>query len=40
MHIGKVAVIGAGSVVKQDIPAGAIAAGVPARVVRNRDGST
>ena len=40
VHIGKGAVIGAGSVVKQDIPAGAIAAGVPARVVRNRDGST
>jgi len=32
--IGKGAVIGAGSVVNQDIPEGAIAAGVPARVLK------
>lgn len=36
VHIGEGAVIGAGSVVTQDIPAGAIAAGVPARVVKMR----
>ncbi len=36
VHIGKGAVIGAGSVVKQDVPAGAIAAGVPARVIKTR----
>jgi acetyltransferase-like isoleucine patch superfamily enzyme len=36
--IGDDAVIGAGSVVTSDIPAGAVAAGVPARVVR-RTGS-
>lgn len=36
--IGQGAVVGAGSVVTRDIPAGAIAAGAPARVVRYRDG--
>jgi len=35
-HIGKGAVIGAGSVVTKDIPAYAIAVGVPARVIRMR----
>jgi len=34
VKIGKGAVIGAGSVVNQNIPAGAIAAGVPARVLK------
>ncbi len=36
VRIGKGAVIGAGSVVTKNIPAGAIAVGVPARVIRLR----
>jgi acetyltransferase-like isoleucine patch superfamily enzyme len=36
--IGESAVVGAGSVVTKDIPAGAVAVGVPARVVRLRTG--
>lgn len=35
--IGEGAVVGAGSVVTKDIPAFAIAAGVPAKVIRMRD---
>ena len=37
VRIGKGAVVGAGSVVTDDIPDGAIAAGAPARVVKMRD---
>ena len=37
VRIGKGAVIGAGSVINQDIPDNAIAVGVPARVVRMRN---
>ena len=39
VRIGKGAVIGAGAVVTTDIPDGAIAVGIPARVVKMRDGS-
>lgn len=38
VHIGNGCVIGAGAVVTKDIPDNAIAAGVPARVIRFRDG--
>jgi acetyltransferase-like isoleucine patch superfamily enzyme len=36
-RIGSHAVVGAGAVVTADVPEGAIAAGVPARVLRQRD---
>ncbi len=36
VHIGKGAVIGAGSVVTHDVPAGAVAVGSPARVIKSR----
>lgn len=40
IHIGKGSIIGAGSVVNRDIPAGVIAAGVPARVIKKRETTT
>ena len=36
--IGRGAVVAAGSVVRQDVPAGMVAAGVPARLIRARRG--
>jgi acetyltransferase-like isoleucine patch superfamily enzyme len=36
VRIGRGAVIGAGSVVTKDVPEGAIAAGIPARVIKMR----
>jgi len=38
VHIGDGSVIGAGSVVTKDIPAGVVAAGNPCRVIRKIDG--
>lgn len=39
VHIGRGAIIGAGSVVTKDIPAWTVALGTPARAVRRRDGA-
>ena len=39
VKIGRRTVVGAGSVVTRDIPAGVFAAGNPCRVVRELDGS-
>jgi len=38
VRVGTGAILGAGSVVTKDIPAYAIAAGNPARIIRYRDG--
>ncbi|MFO7655283.1 MAG: acyltransferase [Candidatus Krumholzibacteriia bacterium] len=38
VHIGRNAVVGAGSVVTKDVPDGAVVAGNPARVLRFREG--
>jgi acetyltransferase-like isoleucine patch superfamily enzyme len=38
VRIGRGVVVGAGAVVTDDLPDGAVAVGVPARVVRRRDG--
>ena len=34
VHIGKGAVVGAGSIVTQDVPAGAVVVGNPARIIK------
>lgn len=39
VHIGKGVIVGANAVVAQDLPDGAVAAGVPARVLRQRQGT-
>jgi sugar O-acyltransferase (sialic acid O-acetyltransferase NeuD family) len=39
VHVGAETVIGAGSLVTKDIPAGVVAYGAPARVIRKKDGN-
>ena len=40
MHIGKNAVVAAGSVVINDVPDNAVVAGVPAKVIKVKDAKT
>ena len=40
VHVGKGAVVAAGAVCIEDVPAGAVVAGVPARVIKMRDEKT
>ena len=40
VHVGKNAVVAAGAVCVEDVPAGAVVAGVPARVIKQRDEKT
>lgn len=40
VRIGENAVVAAGAVCVEDVPAGAVAAGVPARVIKTRDAAT
>ncbi|MGN0135360.1 2,3,4,5-tetrahydropyridine-2,6-dicarboxylate N-acetyltransferase [Anaerotignum sp.] len=40
VHIGKDAVVAAGSVVTEDVPAGAVVAGSPAKIVKMKDEKT
>ena len=40
VHVGKSAVVAAGAVVVEDVPEGAVVAGVPARVIKQRDEKT
>ena len=40
VHVGKGAVVAAGAVCVQDVPEGAVVAGVPARVIKQRDEKT
>ncbi len=40
VHVGERAVVAAGAVVVSDVPAGAVVAGVPARIIKQRDERT
>ena len=40
VHLGAGAVVAAGSVVTEDVPAGVVVAGSPARIIKNVDDKT
>lgn len=40
VRVGRGAVVAAGSVVTKDVPAGAVAAGVPAKIIKEKDAQT
>jgi len=40
VKVGKDAVVAAGSVVTEDVPAGSVVAGTPARVIKQKDAKT
>jgi 2,3,4,5-tetrahydropyridine-2-carboxylate N-succinyltransferase/tetrahydrodipicolinate N-acetyltransferase len=40
VRIGEGAVVAAGSIVIEDVPAGAVVAGVPARIIKQKDDKT
>jgi maltose O-acetyltransferase len=40
VSVGRDAIVGAGSVVREDVPTGAVVGGIPARILRVRDSTS